>query len=310
MKNEFKYVSDISNETFETNVVLPFLNEEGRPCILIKNSKNKENIVEGSTDNLEYHLNSLFIKDEKRYYFHMISCLKSDGYSKEQFNIAYEYLFKTMDSPKSDTEIGSLINSLEQLFKVTPEKDNFKLLLGVYGELLFVLFAHNCGCNEILTKYHPNFFSKHDFEIDRYNRIEVKSTVDSKRIHHFSHDQIFREDVNVYVVSIILEESSEGVSLNELFEKVLEFSFDPKTTLWLGQLKGFCGVSKENPGPSFSYEKALQDLKIFNATDLPHLKLEGINGITNVSYNVDCSMSDNLDTAVFINKINKIIENK
>ena len=120
MKSEFKYVADISNETFETENVLPFINEEGKPCILIRNSKNKTNILKGSTDNLEYHLNSTFYKGDKVYYFHMISCLKSDGYSKEQFEIAYEYLFKSLNEPKSDFDIGSLINSLEQLFKITP----------------------------------------------------------------------------------------------------------------------------------------------------------------------------------------------
>lgn len=307
MKNKFKYVSDISNETFETHIVLPFINEEGRPCILIKNSKNKLNIVTGSTDNLEYHLNSLFVKDNKQYYFHMISCLKNDGYSKEQFDIAYEYLFKTMNEPKSDFEIGSLINSLEQLFKITPEKDMSKLHTGVYGELLFVLYTHECGCKEILSKYHSNFYSKHDLEIDRYNRIEVKSSVDFKRIHHFSHDQIFRKDVHVYVASVLLEQSSEGVTLNELFERVLNLSLDPKTTLWFGQLKGFCGISQETPGPSFSFDKAKQDLKIFNANDLPHLELEGIKGISNVSYNVDCSMTDNIEIINFVNHINDII---
>ncbi len=310
MNKEFKYFSDITSEIFESNVVLPFINEEGRPCILIKNSKEKQIMISGSTDNLEYHLNSLFVREGKQYYFHMISCLKSDGYSKEQFSIAYDYLFKAMNAPKSDYEIGSLIASLEQLFKVTPEKDMSKLHMGVYGELLFILYAHDCGCSEILSKYHSNFYSKHDLEIDRYTRIEVKSTVDTKRIHHFSHDQIFRSDVNVYVASILLEEASEGVSLNELFDKVLALSCDPKTTLWLGQLKGFCGISKETPGPSFSYEKAKKDLKVFNANDLPHLELEGIKGISNVSYDVDCSMTDNLDINQFIVEINAILKNK
>ena len=307
MRSEFKYYSDINIEEFENDIVLPFYDEDGRPCVLIRNSKKKQTVTEGSTDNLEYHLNSVFYKDDTPYYFHLISCVKDDGYSKEQFSIVYDYLFKTMDCPKSDYEIGSLINSLEQLFKITPEKDLFKLHTGVYGELLFTLYAYECGCSQILSKYHSNFFSKHDFELDRYNRIEVKSSISSKRIHHFSHDQIFRTDVNVYVVSILLEESTEGVSLNELFEKVVSISSDPKIILWLGQLKGYCAITKENPGPAFSFDKAIHDMKVFNAKELPHLEIDGTNGISNVSYDVDCSTTDNMIFDNFMHVINNII---
>lgn len=308
MKNEFKYYSDISIENFEKNVVLPFINEDGKSCILIRNSKNRQNVIKGSTDNLEYHLNSIFTKDGKQYHFHMISCVKADTYSKEQFTIAYEYLFKTMTTPKSDLEIGSLINSLEQLFKVTPEKDRFKLLLGVYGELLFLIHANECGCHEILSKYHSNFYSKHDFEIDRYNRIEVKTSVDAKRIHHFSHDQIFRNDVNVYIVSILLEESSEGVTLNELFDIIFNLTDDSQIMFKIAQLRGFCGISKEKPGPAFSYNKALNDLKIFRANDLPHLDIDDVKGISSVSYNVDCSMADAIKIEDFIYNVNNLID--
>ncbi len=310
MKNEFKYISDISSKEFEEKVVLPFYNEKGRPCILIRNSRKKQTVTTGSTDNLEYHLNSVFFKDSVPYYFHMIACVKDDGYSKEQFAIAYEYLFKVMDEPKSDFEIASLINSLEQLFKITPEKDLFKLHTGVYGELLFVLHAHNSGCIQVLSKYHKNFFSKHDLEIDRYNRIEVKSTVSTNRIHHFSHDQLVRDDVNVYVASIMLEESSEGVSLEELFDKVINITDDPKVILWLGQLKGYCAISGEEKGPSFAFDKAISDLKIFDAKVLPHLEIDETNGVSDISYNVDCATADNLDFKGFIKTINEIIKSE
>lgn len=307
MKNEFKYISNISSKEFEEKVVLSFCNEEGRPCVLIRNSKPKQNVTTGVTDNLEYHLNSVFFKDSIPYYFHMIACVKNDDYSKEQFTIAYEWLFKTMNKPKSDFEISSLINSLEQLFKVTPERDLDKLFIGVYGELLFMLHAYNSGCKQILSKYHKNFYSKHDLEIDKYNRIEVKSTISSKRIHHFSHDQLVRNDVNVYVVSILFEKSVEGVSLEELFEKIISIATDPAIILWLGQLKGYCGISKEKKGPSFAYDKAVNDLKVFDAKNLPHIELDGIKGISDVSYDVDCTIADNLVFNEFISTINELI---
>lgn len=310
MKTEFKYIAELKEEEFETQTVLPFTNEEGRPCVLIRNAIEKQNVLSGATDNLEYRLNTVVTHNEKRYFFHIVSCTKDDGYSKEQFSIAYTYLFKSIKEPKSDFEIGSLINSLEQLFKITPEKDRFKLHLGVYGELLFLNYMLEHGCSDIISSYHSNFFSKHDIEIDRLNRIEIKTTVGGKRIHHFSHDQIFRKDVNVYVVSNILEESEEGVSLNELFEKVISKIINAKALLWFGQLKGFCGISSSNPGPSFSYDKAISDLRVFNSKALPHLEVEVTKGISNISYDVDCATAEEENTDDFVAFINKLIEPK
>lgn len=308
MKTEFKYIAELTETEFESQTVLPFTNEEGRPCVLIRNAVEKQNVLCGATDNLEYRLNTVVTHDSKRYFFHIVSCTNDDGYSKEQFGIAYTYLFKSITEPKSDFEIGSLINSLEQLFKITPEKDRFKLHMGVYGELLFLDYMFKNDCNEIISKYHSNFFSKHDIEIDRLNRIEIKTTVGGKRIHHFSHDQIFRHDVNVFVASSLLEESEEGVSLNEMFEKIISKTTDPKSLLWLGQLKGFCGISTNNPGPSFSYEKGLSDLKIFDSKNLPHLNTDEIKGISNISYDVDCSTSEEENVVDFVDKINQLIE--
>lgn len=308
MKTKFTYIAEISNEMFEKENVLPFTNEEGKSCILIRNKKNKINLSKGSTDNLEYHLNSVFYKDRVPHYFHMLSCIKEDKYSKEQFEIAYEYLFKSLKEPKTDFDIYQLINSLEQLFKVTPDKDLKKIQTGVYGELLFVLVCVENGAKNILNKYHRNFFSKHDLELDSKNRVEIKSTIGLQRIHHFSHEQLVRNDVNVYVCSTILEESSEGVTLYELFERILKITSDPKIILSLGQLKGLCGVSNENPGLAFSFDKAKNDLKLFKACDLPHLDIIDSNGITNISYDVDCSFGQEIEMASFINEINSIID--
>ena len=89
MKTEFKYIAELTETEFETQTVLPFTNEEGRPCVLIRNAVEKQNVLSGATDNLEYRLNTMVTHDSKRYFFHIVSCTKDDGYSKEQFGIAY-----------------------------------------------------------------------------------------------------------------------------------------------------------------------------------------------------------------------------
>lgn len=307
MVHEFKYIAEISEKTFAEENVLLFLNEEGMPCIFIKNSRSKTCPQKGRTDNIEYQLNSVIYKDEKPYYVHKIVCLKNDEYSREQFAIVYEYLFGSVLEPKSDFEIHCLLNSLESFFKITPEKDLLKIQTGIYGELLFVLFAYERGAKDILSKYHRDFYSKHDLELDEKNRIEIKTSVGDKRIHHFSHDQLVRRDLNVFVVSILLEKSSEGVTLKGLFDKVHAIAVESDQVLWFGNLKGLCGVSSVNEGPAFSWDKAIQDIRFYRSEALPHLETTIPNGVTGVSYDVDCSMAEPIGRDAFIAEIQELL---
>ena len=109
--------------------------------------------------------------------------------------------------------MATLITSLEDFFKVTPEKNKRDIQIGVFGELLTIKYLYDIGYQAIVDKYHTNFYSKHDVEISSKLRFEVKATTSEKRIHHFKHNQIMRKDVSVVVSSVLLEESKEGLSL-------------------------------------------------------------------------------------------------
>ena len=45
MKAIFKYIAELTEEEFETQTVLPFTNEEGRQCVFIRNSTEKQNVL-------------------------------------------------------------------------------------------------------------------------------------------------------------------------------------------------------------------------------------------------------------------------
>lgn len=307
MINSFKYISDISESDLLNNIVLPFTNENGLSCILIKNDKSKEIVNIGKTDYLEYHLNSIVERNNQKFYVHIIICNKREQYAIEQFDIAYNYLFKEIKKPISDYDLNSLIQSFETLFKVSSEKDLDRLQTGVYGELLTLYYLYENGCGKIFEKYHKNFFSKHDIEFDSTNRMEVKATVGGKRIHNFSHDQLMRTDVNVIVSSVLLEEASEGLSLYDLFNKLLEIAYNPDLFLTLGKLKGLCGVSSENKGVCFSFDKALSDIRFYDSKSLPHVDKSHYDGVYNIKYDVDCSLASFLNVAELINNLNDIL---
>lgn len=306
MNNSFKYISDISENELNNSVVLPFKNDNGLSCIMIKNDRNKDNPNIGKTDYLEYHMNSVVSRGDKNYFVHIIIYTKHETYAIEQFNIAYEYLFKEIKKPISDYELSVLIQSFETLFKVSSDSDLYKLQTGVYGELLTLYYLYENGCSKIFTKFHKNFFSKHDIEFDAFNRMEIKSSVSSKRIHNFSHDQLMRTDINVLVSSVLLEESEEGLSLFDLFNKLLGVAYNPDLYLTLGKLKGMCGVSSENKGVKFAFEKAINDIRFYDSKSLPHVDKSSYPGVFNIKYDVDCSTVEPKivsDLILFLNEI-------
>ena len=118
---EFKYISTLSEEDVENNIVIACTDEEGRRTIVIRNSAQKTTTTKMATDNLIIQGDAVLALNGKNFYCHIISAISNDYFSNEQFEVVYEYIFKKMTEPISSTALLSLINSLEELFKITPE---------------------------------------------------------------------------------------------------------------------------------------------------------------------------------------------
>ena len=56
---QYKYIGNITREEFINNTVIVCINEEGRPCILVKNAISKTITRSFDTDNLGIKLKSI-----------------------------------------------------------------------------------------------------------------------------------------------------------------------------------------------------------------------------------------------------------
>ena len=302
---QFKYISNITTEELESNWVLPCINEDGFNSILIKNSVEKTVPIESSTDNLNVKLNAVLLHNSKKFYFHIITSKRNDVVANAQFEVVYEYLFKKITESVLDSDLSNLITSIEEYFKISPDLNTKNLQIGVYGELLCIKILYENGYHEILEKYHNNFYSKHDVEISSKIRLEIKTTSTEKRIHSFKHNQIHRDDVDVFVGSSIIETAQEGYSLFDLFEEIINLYPNPESKFSLEKLKQRCGVTNENKGITAALEKAYCDYKFFDAKELPQLKEQIPNGVTSITYDVDCSLSNEISIDNLITIFNK-----
>ncbi len=285
----YNYFADLTIDDFITQIVIPCVNEDGYPTLIIKNTNESPFTYTTQTDNLVIKTNNVLYRGNKNFYVHTIISKRNDYLSKHQFDVIYKYIFKKIDKPVSGENLRTLLDSIEEYFKITPDKNTANMQIGVFGELIFLNYMEQLGYASIYQKYHSNFFSKHDIEISSSLRIEVKTTLSEKRIHHFKHNQISRNDISVFVASVMLEESKEGLSLFDLINRVIDKTTDPDTQFCLEKLKARCGINEINKGISFSEENALSRIKILNADNLPKLEENIPDSITNVEYDIDCT---------------------
>ncbi len=287
---QYKYISNISEEELKTGVVHACFNEDGFRCILIKNAVEKTVISKYDTDNLGIKMNAVLSLNGMDYYFHIVTAKKNDLSSNSGFDLVYEYVFRKILEPIKDSELAELVLSIEEYFRITPEKNNRSLQIGVWGELFCIKWIYNHGYEGIIQKYHNNFFLKHDVEFTSNFRMEIKTSVDQKRIHHFRHDQLCRNDIDILVSSVLVEEAQQGTSLYALFLDILDLVSDIEDRFAINKAMKMCDVNQDNQGLSFAEEKAGDDIRFYRAKSLPMLSVEIPEGITKVEYNVDCAL--------------------
>ena len=251
-------------------------------------------------------MNTVLSFDGKDYYFHIVTAKKNDQYANDGFELVYDYVFRKIQDPILDSELAELVLSIEEYFRITPEKNNRVLQTGVWGELFCIKWIHDHGFESIIQRYHNNFYLKHDVEFSRTVRMEIKTTVDQKRIHHFRHDQICRVDISVLVASLVVEEAQQGTSLYSMFQQVLSLVHDVEDRFALQKSMKMCGVDEENHGLAFAEEKAAQDIRFYDAKDLPKLDISIPQGVTRIEYNVDCTLGIPLDNNQLIEFLNSI----
>lgn len=290
MNQNNEYFVGLDKEKLLTKNVVVAKNINGKLSILIKStiSENMSNIF--STDFMQLKTCSkIFLDNVFIGLYHIVVCLSEDVDIINEFCKVFDLLILKNPKKMSSKDVLDLFNSIDLIFKTTVEKENRELQIGLYGELITLKYLYKRGYINILEKWHSNFFSKHDIELDKSNRIEIKTTVKEERIHSFKHNQLTRKDVNVYVVSCMLEYSEEGLSLFDLIAQIMDICNDYKKINSLQILKKKCGIDSNNKGLIFNENFSYLKIKLFDSRCIPQIKEEIPETITHVSYDVNLS---------------------
>ncbi len=261
--------------------------KNGHRCVLIKSKE--ENVVQRfKTDNMSLKTNvDMFDENSNSAgQYHVVQCLSQDVYVNIQFTRVSMYMLSEIKSPIDSSTVMELFQDFQTLFETTADSNSHSLQIGVYGEMVLLKYLYSVGRADVAEKWHSDFYTKHDLEIDPKHKVEIKTTNKEIRIHSFRHNQLVQKNINVYIVSVMVEECEQGKALLDLMIEVQSMFSDVAKKLLVDKLIRRCNLSEENKGIVCDEQHVFDGIKIYRAEDVPHISVPIPLGVSNVSYDV------------------------
>ncbi len=172
--------------------------------------------------------------------------------------------------------------SLITLFQL-PKEQQYKNLIGLFGELKFIEHIYSKYNKKIATFWHTSgSLDKYDIVCPN-NNFEIKTIKSEEKIVKIKHSQLYNCDINKnYLVLIQIEENNAGETLNEFINKIRKISvFSESYNFQLNIEKERKRVS---PIDANSLKFKLVNVQIYPISNLDSIK--GIpDNITNIEYN-------------------------
>ncbi len=255
--------------------------------------KNIENLKSESikTDLLNLQTNRYIHTTEEE------SSLKSDYYNLIEFkdDINSENLDSFINlcfmhaNIAEQKPLNMFFNSLINLFQI-PREQQFKNIVGLYGELSFILYIYQQYDIDLTNFWHHSGTNdSYDFKLKNVY-FEIKSTIKNEPIIKLKHQQIFNNFSDKIFLGIVqLQENNTGRSLSDLVEEIEKIK--PINLLYDFKLN----LEKEKRKISLSDYKNkkmnITNINVYKAIDIPSIE-KVPNNISDVEYNYNFNSVD------------------
>ena len=291
-----KYSFNVIEFPLRKDVFIGF-DSENRACVFIK-SLDRDKFPSIRTDKLliefggEYQL---FVAPEKikKELFHSIRCQSNDSEDNRIFATIIESILSDSSTQLNSYSLTSIFYSLVSLFKTTTSPDVRQARQGLWSELFFM--KQFGGFKKWVPVWHSDPTRLFDFSYD-HNRIEIKSTLRTERIHEFSHKQLFSlASEDIAVVSILLREDDIGTSLKSLIDEARTVL---KGTHYLIRLERAIVQAAMNDttqeGPRYNESEAKQNLAWFKVEHIPRFQAQEPEGVSGTHYKSDLTRAPSM----------------
>ena len=274
-------------DDLKTHNIVVTMDFDRKPAILIRSSETTLDETTYHGDYLTIHFNSVQCEDDgTKIIYHAVSPKDYPRSFREDFEVVFNYLFEAVQRPISKSELKKLIASLNVFLKAKPACCLASYQLKLTGFLLVFIYLKKAG-------WRSNVTLEDLASLDHLGpHILVKTAPGPKRLHRFRHEELTVNSTNRIVASVVLSSSpSSECSLYGLFKEAIDLldDDDPDIYLALSQLMKEAGVDKENRGPRFNKEEALEALSFYRLEDMPNLDISNCpSTIDDVSCRVNC----------------------
>lgn len=293
--------SDFNLVTYKDGFLIGYDLNMNTCCVIYSNEKQRSPLTL-NTKMISVDCNShvqLRIKGNMRYdYVHIIRCYATSHSERMVFLELCDALLTKVPQTHQEEYIVDIFRILIDFFDDSHEISRSQLQ-GLYAELFTI---HYFDQYLPLGKYwHSKDRLKFDFSLSDKLRIEVKSTVSTIRKHHFSHDQLHHVESSIYIISYLLREDDQGLSLFQLIQDIkptFENSPDALKQILKIQMKTTPSLLE-----SIKYDNAfmVENMRVFKAVDVPRFSESKPTGVSNAEYDSILDGVPHLDLLDFVN---------
>lgn len=216
---------------------------------------------------------------------HMLTCKEKDQ-DKIMAFIRLTRAFAQNEWDNDQYYFAKLFSAISGLFD-KERKVTEKELQGLFAELYMILHLLEKSC-DISCFWQSRNMMKFDFSVSEKKRLEIKSTLKSSRTHHFNHDQLLTEAYDIRIASFMLRKSDYGLSLEDIIELIQDKCAD-NYALLMHIETSIAHVDKDLlQGIRYDEIYLKENLKYYNAKDIPHFNEKTPDGVFNAEY--DCCL--------------------
>lgn len=162
-------------------------------------------------------------------------------------------------------EFLAFFDSLVALFQL-PKEQHYKNLIGLMGELMLIKYVFFNHSLDISPYWHPDGSSSRLDFVCPFANFEVKSTTSSTMRFTIKHDQLFASAEKNYLITIVLEESNTGCTLEEIISGLLD------SPDYCNDLRFSINIEKEkrrvSPVDAKQKRFVLNKIKVYSACDI------------------------------------------
>ena len=225
--------------------------------------------------------------------FSVVTCVDADDLLRSRFFDAAETLLRSLGETATLQELRRVIAELIELFKLAsqPPKGTIQ---GLWAELWII--AEASEPEVLLHAWHAEPTDAYDFN-NGPARIEVKSTSQRTRKHHFSHRQLHSPaGSQAAIASIFVESSGGGTTISTLVERIRQRVDDLQALRRLDYVVASTLGADWRTGieSAFDSELASESLRYYTVESAPSLPSDVPTGVSDIRYISDLSAAQAL----------------